>query len=82
MAGHMGCDVVTVEKVEVVKVVPEDNLILLNGSVPGTDGGIVYVKETSKPKKKRVKAAVQAGGSKKVKKGAAPAQKKAAKPKK
>lgn len=64
MAGHMGQDLVTVAKVEVVKIVPEDNLILLNGSVPGANGSIVYILETAKMKKKRV-VAVLAKKSKK-----------------
>lgn len=76
MAGHMGQDTVTVSKVEVVKVVPEDNLILINGSVPGTNGSVVFLLETSKNKKKRTVVAPKAG--KKGKKEAKPAAKAAA----
>ena len=65
MAGHMGQDLVTVAKVEVVKIVPEDNLILLNGSVPGANGTTVYILETLKTKKKRVVAAEPGKKSKK-----------------
>jgi large subunit ribosomal protein L3 len=35
MAGRMGGDKVTVFNLEVLKIYPEKNLILVNGSVPG-----------------------------------------------
>ncbi len=48
MAGHMGQDKLTIHKVKVVKVVPEENLIFLNGSVPGAAGTMVYIMKTVK----------------------------------
>jgi large subunit ribosomal protein L3 len=68
MAGHMGQDKLTIHKVKVVKVVPEENLIFLNGSVPGANGTMVCitrtVKKTPKPpaqtKKSARKEAVKA----------------------
>lgn len=57
MAGHMGQDKLTIHKVKVVKVVPEENLIFLNGSVPGAAGTMVYITRTVKkiPKPQVVK---------------------------
>ena len=43
MAGHMGCDRVTVENLRVIKVLPENNLLLIKGSIPGCKGSIVQI---------------------------------------
>jgi large subunit ribosomal protein L3 len=45
MAGHWGDERVTVKNLDVVKISPEKNLILVHGSVPGPTGGLVLVKE-------------------------------------
>ena len=47
-AGHMGVEQVTVQNLDVVKVDPEMNMIVLRGAVPGPKGGIVYIKNTVK----------------------------------
>ncbi len=47
-AGHMGVEQVTVQNLDVVKVDPELNMIVLRGAVPGPKGGIVYIKSTVK----------------------------------
>ena len=47
-AGHMGVEQVTVQNLDVVKVDPEMNMIVLRGAVPGPKGGIVYIKTTVK----------------------------------
>jgi len=39
----MGGNRVTVQNLEVLKVIPENNLILVKGSVPGAKGSIVIV---------------------------------------
>lgn len=44
MAGRMGHDRVTVLNLEVVRVDPERNLILVKGAVPGPNGGLVVVR--------------------------------------
>jgi len=51
MPGHMGNKVVTTQRLKVVKVMPETNVILIEGAVPGHKNGIVYIKETVKPKR-------------------------------
>jgi large subunit ribosomal protein L3 len=41
MAGRMGYDNVTVSNLKVVKIIPEENLILVKGAVPGSINSIV-----------------------------------------
>ncbi len=43
MAGHMGSDRVTVENLRVIKVLPENNLLLVKGSIPGAKNSIVQI---------------------------------------
>jgi len=51
MAGHYGAERVTVMNLEVVDVIPEENLLLVKGAVPGPNGGLVIVRETKKAAK-------------------------------
>jgi large subunit ribosomal protein L3 len=50
MPGHMGSKRVTTQNLKVVQVRPEENIILVKGSVPGANGGIVTIKEALKKK--------------------------------
>jgi large subunit ribosomal protein L3 len=43
MAGRMGGDTKTVQNLQVLKVIPEHNLLLVKGSVPGAKGSIVII---------------------------------------
>ena len=45
MGGQMGCDRVTTHNLQVLKVIPESNLLLIKGSVPGYKGSIVIIKK-------------------------------------
>ena len=45
MAGQMGNERVTVQNLQVIKVIPEHNLLLLKGSIPGANGSIVLIKK-------------------------------------
>jgi large subunit ribosomal protein L3 len=45
MAGHMGSDRVTVRNLKVLKVDAENNLLLLEGAVPGGPNGIVVIRK-------------------------------------
>lgn len=45
MAGHMGAEKVTVSNVMVYDVLPEDNVILVKGPVPGPKDGLVTVRK-------------------------------------
>lgn len=44
MAGHMGNETVTIRNLEIVKIIPERNLILVKGSVPGPEKGLLLIR--------------------------------------
>lgn len=48
MPGHMGNVKRTVMNLEVVKVIPEKNLVLVKGGVPGPRKGLLFIKDTVK----------------------------------
>jgi len=48
-AGHMGTDQVTVRNLRVVQVLAEDNALLVEGAVPGPQGGYVVVRKAKAP---------------------------------
>ena len=52
LPGHMGHAKVTVQRLTLVRVDAERNLLLVKGAVPGPKKGLVMVKETVKPNKK------------------------------
>jgi len=45
MAGHMGNARVTAKKLQVIQSDPERNLLLVKGSVPGANGGLLMIKK-------------------------------------
>ena len=45
MGGQMGNKRVTVQNLQVIKVIPEHNLLMLKGSVPGSKGSIVLIEK-------------------------------------
>ena len=45
MGGQMGNARVTVQNLEIIKVIPEHNLLLIKGSVPGSKGSIVLIEK-------------------------------------
>jgi large subunit ribosomal protein L3 len=51
MPGHFGTDRRTVQNLKVVKIIPEKNLILVKGSVPGAPGSMVMVRKAIKTAK-------------------------------
>lgn len=51
MPGHMGSTSRTVQNLEVIKIIPEKNLILVRGSVPGANGSEVLVRTALKTRK-------------------------------
>lgn len=61
MSGHMGVQRRTTENLKVVEVDAERNLLLIRGSIPGTEGGTVVVRPSVKVKgqarRKRVQPA-------------------------
>jgi large subunit ribosomal protein L3 len=48
MAGQMGNEAVTVPNLKVLKILPEDNAIVISGAIPGAKGGIVVVRHAAK----------------------------------
>ncbi|HQA60804.1 MAG TPA: 50S ribosomal protein L3 [Tepidanaerobacteraceae bacterium] len=47
-AGHKGAKKVTVQNLEVVKVDPDNNLLIIKGSIPGPRKSLLYIKNTVK----------------------------------
>ena len=48
MAGQYGNEKVTMLNLEIVKIDADNNLIAVKGAVPGSKGGIVYLRNTVK----------------------------------
>ena len=57
LPGRMGGDQRTVLNVRVVRVLPEQNLLLIRGAVPGANGGLVMVRKSVKTTKAQRKSA-------------------------
>jgi large subunit ribosomal protein L3 len=53
MAGHMGMDRVTSQNHPLVKIDPENNLLLIKGALPGPNGALLFIRKavTAKVKK-------------------------------
>lgn len=51
MPGHMGQTRITVQNLKVVKIIPEKNIIMVKGSIPGANGTAVMVRTAVKQKK-------------------------------
>ncbi|MEA4814939.1 MAG: 50S ribosomal protein L3 [Oscillospiraceae bacterium] len=47
-AGHLGVEQVTVQNLDIVKVDPDMNMLVIRGAVPGPKGGLVYIQSTVK----------------------------------
>jgi large subunit ribosomal protein L3 len=45
MAGQMGNERVTVQNLQIIKIIPEHNLLLVKGSIPGCNGSIVIIEK-------------------------------------
>ena len=54
MGGHMGMDRVTVRNLKVLRVDPENNLLLVEGSVPGGPNSVVVIRKAIAAKKLKV----------------------------
>lgn len=67
-AGHMGTDRVTVRNLKVLKVLPEDNALVVQGAVPGPDGAYVMVRRAKAPKRRDHGAGAGDQGKAKAKK--------------
>lgn len=49
LPGHMGNATVTVQRLQIVRIDAEQNLIMIKGAIPGPKNGIVLIKNTVKP---------------------------------
>jgi large subunit ribosomal protein L3 len=54
MAGHMGADRVTTRNLKVLRVDAENNLLLVEGSVPGSANSVVLIRKAVAAKKLKV----------------------------
>ena len=61
MPGHMGQVRRTVQNLEVVQVRPEDNILLIRGSMPGAEGDYEIIRESKKRPKGWKKPSTAAG---------------------
>ena len=48
MAGHMGCDKVTIAGLEVVGADPDKNLLMIKGAVPGFKNGLLIIRKSGR----------------------------------
>lgn len=83
MPGHMGQIRRTTQNLEIIQVREEDNLLLIKGSIPGSEGDYIIIREAKKMSRevvarKREQAAAKAKAAP-AKKGAKPDAKPAAK---
>jgi large subunit ribosomal protein L3 len=53
MSGHMGHERVTVRNLRVLGVDKEDNLLVVEGGVPGPNGGYIVITKAKKPPRER-----------------------------
>jgi large subunit ribosomal protein L3 len=53
MAGHMGHEKVTVRNLRVLGIDKEDNLLVVEGAVPGPEGGYVMITKAKQPPRER-----------------------------
>ena len=64
-AGHMGAARVTVRNLKVVRVLLEDNALVVEGAIPGPEGSYVLVRRAKAPKRKAQVVAVPQAEKKK-----------------
>jgi large subunit ribosomal protein L3 len=51
MAGRYGAERVTIRNLRVVRIDAENNLVLVEGAVPGPNGGLISIRPTNKKKR-------------------------------
>ena len=52
MAGHMGNEKITIQNLQIVKIMKDENIIMIKGAIPGPSNGYILIK---KAVKKRIK---------------------------
>src|SRR5579864_9029091 len=56
MAGQMGNETATITNLRIVEIIPEDNAVVISGSIPGSDGAIVEIRHSSRARSRVVAA--------------------------
>jgi large subunit ribosomal protein L3 len=51
MAGHWGDERISIQNLEVVEVRADNNLLLVKGSVPGAERGVLLIRQAAKGRK-------------------------------
>lgn len=51
MSGRMGSELISIKNIEVVDVIPEDNLLIVKGPVPGGENGLLKIVKIGEKKK-------------------------------
>ena len=74
MAGHLGQEIVTIQKLEVISIDNAKNLLLIRGAVPGVNKSIIVINETVKRMKAKAVVVPPAAAAKKKGGAAAPAK--------
>ena len=54
MPGRMGGDIVTIQNLEVVKIDAENNILVVEGAVPGPTNSLLVIKKAKKLAKARI----------------------------
>ncbi len=57
MPGHFGSEKVTTLNLEIIKMFPEKNLLLIKGAAPGPNGGVLIIERSDRREKKAAKVA-------------------------
>ena len=73
LPGRMGGDTVTIQNLEVVKIDPENNLLVVEGAVPGPTSSLLMIKKAKKRAKAKIPQLIIAREKKEKSKGAAKA---------
>ena len=66
-AGHMGVERVTIRNLRVIKIMPEENALVVKGAVPGPTGGYVVVRRAKAPHRRPAPGQQVAAAGKKKK---------------
>lgn len=80
MPGHMGQVQRTTQNLQIIQVREADNLLLIQGSIPGSEGDYVVIREAKKLPKGSARAKARLAGQSPVKAASAAKADKAAKP--
>lgn len=52
MAGHMGNKKVTIQNLQIIKILPDENVIMIKGAIPGSSNSYVLIKKAIKKRNK------------------------------